>query len=280
MSEITLSIQDSLRLTQGTYQEGIIQTEGTELSLLKIIPFKKLSGRSHVWNKVGKLPDVPFRAIGDTIIASKIEYESGFASTSILGEEVIVDTAEIDSDPNFKLHLNLLTSLKVKAMQNKYERTFINGNTNIEPAGFDGVLRLVSPKQVVNATQDIYKDMRHLQDKVIDKLDAVFVMNKSTLRILENQNREAITFSTNEFGKPLKYFGVNPIIALSDGQMPFNTVICMNLDEDEGVCGITSERELQVRPLGESTESPSVVTRIEWLTGIAVLNDRALAVRF
>lgn len=273
-----MTLQDSLLLSQGQYQKELVQTEGTELALMKILPFKTLSGTSYVWNKVSKLPDVPFRAVGERIRPSKIEYEGGAAFVSIMTDEAIFDTSELQEE-NFSQKLEMVSNIKVKSILNKYQLQAINGNTDIDYKGFDGLLKICHPKQVVSATPDIYMDMMALRDKVSDKLPSVFVMTKSTLRILENQNREAITFSRNEFGKKLAMFGYSPIIALEDNEMPFNQVICMNPDSKEGVTGLTTKSGIDVRQLGESTESASVHVRFEYLCGIAVLTDKCLAVR-
>ena len=47
MDNLTLSVQESITLTTGEYQEGIVQTQAQELGLLKALPIKQVKAGAY-----------------------------------------------------------------------------------------------------------------------------------------------------------------------------------------------------------------------------------------
>lgn len=275
---LTLSLQDSLKLTTGQYQREVVETQATEFKLLELLPMKKISGSSYVWNMVKDLPDAEFRGANEPIIPTSITYEQGIASLAILADEVRVDTFTVNTGGTWMNELEWEVYAKTKSILNTYERYFFNGDTNRVPAGFNGLRKLVHPSQIVAKTRDIGMDMRVMLDKV-GREPSAFFMNKSTLTLLEAQNRDLITYVQQEFGKPLTHFDDVPIIALEDTMLPINCIICVKFSEEDGVCGIYNGDGLDIRALGETEAQPSHLVRLEYYTGVAVLNPKALSVR-
>lgn len=275
---LTLSLQDSLLLTTGQFQKGIVETQATEFKILERLPMKKISGSSHVWNTVDKLQLPDFRAAGEPIVPTKIRYDQQMTSLAILGSEVRVDTFTVNTGGSWLNELEWEVYSKTKSMLNSYERYFLNGDIDKDANGFNGLRKLVHPSQTVAMTRDIEMDMRVMLDKV-DREASVFFMNKSTLTLLEAQNRDLITYTQQEFGTSLTHFGEVPIISVEDNMLPINSIICIKFSTEDGVCGIYNGDGLDIRALGETEVQPSHLVRLEWYTGLAVLDPKALSVR-
>ncbi|MGO2266929.1 major capsid protein [Vagococcus salmoninarum] len=275
MSNLTLSLQDSLKLTTGRYQEGMVETEALEFKILEKLPMETISGTSHVWNGVGELPDIPFRGVGESITPSKIVYQQNMTSLAILSDEFTVDAYEIETGT---VDIDWLTLSKTKGVLHKYQRNFLNGNQDIEPAGFNGLSSLVAPSQIVPSTTDIAYDIDYLIDMIHGE-PSTLILSKSTLTMLTAQNREWITFSSGKFGgKPTHYNGI-PFTILEDDLMPSGRIFAVKYDKDEGVHGITTPKALHMRAIGEAESAPQQKVRFEWYAGLAVKSPKALAMR-
>lgn len=277
VEELTLSLEESLKLTNPMFQEGIIQTVGLDMRLFASIPFKKVVGNSYIWNTEDKLADTEFREVGENIAANKTTVTSHSQALKILGEEVKVDTYEKDALSNNNDIYGIQAALKLKAIIHKYQHTFLMGNNTVNPLEFDGLAKSVTSRQTVAATSDIITDMDALYD-LISGDPSIFIMSQSTRRLLHSQAKEYITFSREDFGQPLTHYGETPIIDIADNLLEFGTIYAVKFDVNDGVVGLHNGG-IKLTDIGEMETQPAYLARLEFFCGLAVLNEKALAVR-
>ena len=172
-------------------------------------------------------------------------------------------------------------------MRLSWESLFINGDSSVTPAEFDGL------KKRVESGSSQYIDAAGAGltlpglDELIDAVDAQggsrnLIMSKAQRRALTNLARTntQIDISRNEFGyQQLSYMGV-PVIELDRDNlnqdiMGTDDVFCVSFGADL-LTGIQNGG-VGVRELGESSAMPQLVTRVEWYCGLALVNGRAAA---
>lgn len=293
MDNLTLSVQESITLTTGEYQEGIVQTQAQELGLLKALPIKQVKAGAYSFASYKLKQEANFRLVGETIVPSSQEqaikeaiagggidqrFQQQVVSLAILGDDLVYDTYQI-LQAGHKQSKQEQVMLKTKAILSKFNKTVLNGDTEQNHKAFDGIIKSCHPEQILKGSYDIGKDMLKLTHMIKGNLDRVFVMSESTLVLLEAENLSRINHETSEFGLPLDHFGIVPIITVPDNELLFGTVIAMNPDKDNGVTLLSTPEGLVVREVGESTEKPQVTTRIEMVVGLAVHDPKTLAIR-
>lgn len=273
---LSLTLKESLKLTTNTLQSGVIEILGEESKILALLPFKDISGSGYSYNLQKNIPEVKFRAIGESYDPQKIEIENRVETLAILGDEAIVDTyqAQVFSDINDLMAVEI--SLRTKALANTYEKTFLFGDLEKDINSFNGLSKRVISKQVIQSMGVITDDIDFAVDMIHGEPNAV-IMSKSMRRTLTNNNRGLITKARNDFGVQVKQYGDMTIVDLDDEMMgdEVNNIYVVKLSEDSGVCGIQNGG-ISVTPLGNVGTSPKVKTRIEWFTGLAVFDDRAI----
>jgi hypothetical protein len=182
-------------------------------------------------------------------------------------------------------------------MRLAWEGQFINGHSNSTAAEFDGLsVRLpasthATNSQVVqNATSAGALNLNKL-DEAIDAVDAqggqkYLVMSKSARRHLSAVARASgqIEITRGEFGGQQLIYGGLPVLEIDrdhknvpilDSTPTDQSIYVVSFGNDH-LTGIQNGSP-QVRDLGEATESPVLVTRVEWYCGLALINGRAAA---
>lgn len=277
---LTLSVEESLKLTCPTYQEGIVETMAPELKIVSTLPFAEIAGNTVNWVREGKLPDAQYREVGEDVTANSLEFIAESTNLCILSDEIIVDTfvAATEAGDPIAVQMQTQVALKSKSMLRAYEMAFLHGDSTANGKEFDGLDTLCDNSQIIHKTGSILNDVETLID-MIKGQPTVLIMTKSTRRILYSEARAYITMVANQFGAQLYKFGDDIfILDIEDHMAPLGTVYAVKYDAEDGVCGIHNSG-LQIKTLGEATEAPHVKTRLEWFTGLAMKNPKALAIR-
>lgn len=191
--------------------------------------------------------------------------------------------------------------MKVKALSLSWTNTFVNGDTATNPKEFDGIKKRLTGTQLVSAGSTSGGDVLSLErlDALIDQVDEPthVIMNKTMRRRLTAASRNTgvggyITFEQDQFGRRVEMYQGLPIVVLQEDNernliLPFTeagegggtaqctSIYCVSFD-DMGLTGIQSGG-IDVRDLGELDTKPAVRSRVEWYSGIAVLQPRAAA---
>lgn len=284
---LTMTLADSLQLTQDTLQAGVIETLATESKILAVLPFMNIQGSGYTYNVEKTLSDTKFRAVGEAITPGHADWETRTEALKILGDEAVIDTFQVATYGNKVDLMALEVQLKAKAVGHTFEKTFIKGNSSTNIKEFDGIEKRVVASQKVGfkgiketvggaEVAGYARALDVLGDKILGTPSA-YIMNKKTRREIVANFRKYIEFHENAFGKQLAYYNGVPILDVENEIIADEGVIyAVKFAAKEGVCGLQNG-SVQVKSLGEVDNAPQMKTRIEWFVGLAVFNDRALA---
>jgi len=276
-------------------QELAVITELSAGPLLSTLPFREVQGSGLFWKRETELGDVGFRAFNDSYDESYAQVQQYSEALKLFGGDIRVDRAIVDLEGAQARAFQV--QAKVRAMRLAFEALFINGDSNSTAAEFDGLsVRLpaasyATNSQVIrNASSASALDLGAL-DEAIDAVDAqggtkYLVMSKSARRHLSASARASnqIDIMRSEFGGQQLVYGGLPVleidrdhknVAILDSSPANQSIYVVSFGNDH-LTGIQNGGP-QVRDLGEDTASPTLVTRVEWYCGVALMNGRAAA---
>ena len=270
-----------------TPQELAVVTELAAGQLLSVLPFRGIEGNGLFYKREESLPDVGFRNYNGSLSESYAEVSQQSESLKLFGGDIKVDRAIIQMEGNAAKAYQIQS--RVRAMRMAWESLFINGDSNQSPSEFDGLAaRIQSGSSQYFANGGGALDLGKL-DELIDNVDAqggnkYLVMSKSARRQLSRHARAngQIEISRNEFGyQQFSYGGVRVLeldrdhknVAILDSTPSAQDIYCVSFGNDL-LTGIQNDG-VNVRELGEDHSSPTMVTRIEWYCGLALINGRA-----
>lgn len=273
---LTMTLADSLQLTQDTLQAGVIETLATESKLLAVLPFMSIQGSGYTYNVETELSDTQFRAVGEAITAGTAGWETRTEALKIMGDEAVIDTFQIATYGNVTDLMALEVGLKTKAIAHKFEKTFISGDSTTNIKEFDGIDKRIKPEQITTGVGVTSASVDELFD-LIQGTPSAIIMNKNTRRDFTAKYRDYITYSRNEFGVQLAQYGGIDIIDVESEVLPTDGLAyAVKFAPREAVCGLQNGG-VQVKSLGEVDNAPQIKTRIEWFVGLAVFNDKTIA---
>ena len=274
-----------------TPQEGAVITELAAGQLMSALPFRNIEGNGLFWKREESLPDVGFRNYNGALAESYGEVSQQSESLKLFGGDVRVDKAIIELEGAEAKAYQIQS--RVRAMRMAWEALFINGDSNQSPSEFDGLAARIqsgSSQYFQNSGSAAALDLGKL-DEVIDNVDAqggskYIVCSKSARRALTRSARanNQIEIGRNEFGyQQTTYMGLPLLeldrdhknVAILDSNPASQDIYCVSFGNDL-LTGIQNGG-VNVRELGEDHGSPTMVTRVEWYCGLALINGRAAA---
>ncbi len=276
-------------------QELAIVTELAAGPLLQNLPFREVQGNGLFWKREESLGDVGFRAFNDGYTESYATVKQHSEALKLFGGDIKVDRAIVDLEgPEARAYQ---IQAKTRAMRLAFEALFINGDSNSTGAEFDGLATRLpaadyaTNSQVIrNASSAAALDLNKL-DEAIDAVDAqggtkYIVCSRSARRALTKaaRNSSQIDIVRSEFGYQQTVYGGLPVLEIDRDHQ--NVAILDSTPTDQSLYVVAFGNDLltglqnggpQVRDLGEATDAPVLVTRVEWYCGLALINGRAAA---
>ena len=272
-------------------QELAIITELAAGPLLQNMPFLEVQGNGLFWKREESLGDVGFRAFNDGYTESYATVKQQSEALKLFGGDIKVDRAIVDLEgPEARAYQ---IQAKTRAMRLCFEGLFINGDSNSSAAEFDGLANRIasgSSQYIQNAASPDALDLGAL-DEALDAVDAqggqkYLVMSKSARRHLSKvaRSNSQIDIERNDFGYQQLFYGGVPVLEIDRDHL--NVAILDSDTTDQSIYVVAFGNDLltgiqnggpQVRDLGEATDSPTLVTRVEWYCGMALMNGRAAA---
>lgn len=276
-------------------QELAIITELAAGPLTSTLPFREVQGSGLFYKREENLGDVGFRSFNDSYGESYAEVRQYSEALKLFGGDIRVDRAIVELEgPQARAYQ---VQAKVRAMRLAFEGLFLNGDSNSSAAEFDGLSVRLPAAQAGTHTQVIANDTAanrldlNKLDEAIDAVDAqggqkYLIMSKSARRHLSAVARTSvqIDITQSEFGGQQLAYGGVPVLEVDrdhknvpilDADPTDQSIYVVSFGNDH-LTGIQNGGP-QVRDLGEATDSPTLVTRIEWYCSIALVNGRAAA---
>lgn len=288
-------------------QQGQFATSGEQLAiiselaagdLLSVLPFRSIEGNSIRFRREEALPDVGFRHINGTLTESYGEISMQSEALHLYGGDLRVDRAILQLEGPEARAWNI--QARVRAMRHNFEKVFIKGSeaasNGLEFDGLQARVSETSSQYIANQSGNSGALSFAALDEALDAVDAIggqkyLVMSKAMRRALTAGSRNGginggIQISTDEIGRQRMMYADTPILIMDRdeknqeilGATEANSTSSIYVASfgDTALTGIQNGG-IEVRDLGEASDAPQMVTRMEWYCGLALMNGRAVA---
>jgi hypothetical protein len=285
--------------------KGWIQTIIAGVPMLERLPQKRINGRAWEQEMEGVLPNSNFRNVNETYTASEGENESVWWGTAILGGELRVDIAILNSGAvedagefradQYQMH--------AKATHMRYSWEVFNGTGANK--GFKGLFSLGQSGfgQTFDPGSDGALTFDNLDQALLLMENGdpdILLMNKELALRFSIKARAATSFplldiGTDALGRQVKRYNGIPFGIVRRGRNASNAVVsilpftelnttaltggttssiyALRYSATDGVAGLLGNNgSLSMRNLRESTEGPYETGRLEFYPGLAVLD--------
>ena len=289
---MALTLSESAKLSNDVLVAGVVETIIQESPVLQRLPFIEVVGNSLTYNRENVAPTAAFHSVGGTWTESTPTFTQVAATLKILGGDADIDNFLKATRSNIQDLEAAVVQLKAKALQTKFEDTFVNGDRTADANAFDGIDKLSTTGQTVamgtnGATLTLDK-----LDEAIDKVKAgkphLLLMSRRSRRKLTALSRATgsgmVVSDRNEFGQMVEYYdgipvGVNDHIGddkTVGTSVDCSTIYALQLGEG-AVAGLTAPGGLAVERVGSLETKDATRIRVKWYVALAVFNALKLA---
>ena len=286
-----LTLAEATKLSQDMLLKGVVETIIEQSAVLRYLPFVQVVGNSLRYNQEASAGSVDFYSVGDTWAESAMTVTEVSTKLAILGGDADVDAflQQTYSDPNDLRAL--VVAAKSKALANKFNDTFFNGDSATNAKQFDGLKKLSSGTRTMNkGANGELLEIDHL-DELIDMvkpgMPQVLFMSKRTRRKLSNLRRSSgsvLETSVDMFGRRVLTYDGIPVEVddnISDAETlgtsnDCSSIYAVQFGFQTGLCGLENGG-IQVQPVGALETKDAWRTRIKWYCGLALFRKTAVA---
>jgi hypothetical protein len=295
---MALLLAEASKLSNDLLMQGVVETIVKDSPILQKLPFIEIVGNGLTYNRENTLPSIDFYNVDDNWVESTPTFTQVTANLKIMGGDADVDNFLKATRSNIQDLEAAVIELKAKALQQKFEETFIYGDTGTNAKQFDGLRKLINTGQagsqviVMGATGDTLT-----LDKLDELIDAV-KGGKPDMLLMSRRSRRKVNALVREAGGMMQtdqdkwgnfiqlwdgvLIGVNDWIldthVLSDGVETAttggtcSTIFAVQLGEG-ALCGLTSPGYLQAEPIGSLESKDASRTRVKWYVSLALFSS-------
>ncbi len=295
---MALSLTEASKLSNDTLLQGVVDSIVKDSPILQRMPFIEITGNGLTYNREDVLPGIDFYDVGDTWNESTPTFNQYTANLKIMGGDADVDNFLKATRSNIQDLEAAVVELKAKALKNKFEETFIYGNSAVSAKQFDGIRKLINTgaagSQVIAAGAAGATMTLDMLDALIDCVKGgkpdLLLMSRRTRRKINALVRESggmIDTERDSWGNFIQLWdGVQ--VAVNDWILDTHTVAasvetavtggtCSTvyaIQFGEGaLCGLTAPGHLTVEPVGALETKDATRTRIKWYCSVALFSQ-------
>jgi HK97 family phage major capsid protein len=288
---MALTLAEAAKLSNDILLTGVVETVIQDSPVLQVLPFIEIVGNGLTYNRENAAATAAFYDVGDSWTESTPTFTQITATLKILGGDADIDNFLMATRSNLQDLEAAVVQLKAKALQQKFEDTFVNGDTSGDAKSFDGVDKLTTSGQTVSmgtngATLTLAR-LDELVDLVKGGKPQLLLMSKRTRRTLNSLARASGAFletDRNEFGQMVQFYDGIPIGVsdyVSDAKTvgtssDCSTVYAMQFGEG-ALAGLTAPGGLAVERVGSLESKDATRSRVKWYVSLALFNTLKLA---
>jgi hypothetical protein len=306
-----LTLAEAAKLEKDTFKQGIMEMFANVNPILSRLPFLSIEGNSYEYDYEKKLPAVGFRSVNEGYAASHGQTDKRSVGLAIAGGDLDVDKFIIQTRGSKYNQRAVQEAMQTKALSLKWLKTFFDGNRATSGnEEFDGLNVLLgdawyADKDVVWAntstngvsawdTSDAGSPLLEQLDEAIDNCIGepdMIVCNKTVRRFITRIAKKdgQIAISPDRWGWQQESYRNIPLIVVEDdnegnailgfdetagSDTETTSAYVLKLGADEYVSGLQNGG-MDVRDIGELETKPSMRTRVEWYTSLAIFHPRA-----
>ncbi len=199
---MALTLAEASKLSNDVLLAGVIETILYDSPVLQVLPFVEIVGNGLTYNQENEAPAVGFYDVGDNWQESTPTFTQKTATLKILGGDADVDNFLAATRSNIQDLEATVVQLKAKAVQQKFDDTFINGDVNTDPKSFDGVDKLCTAEQTVSMGDDGGTLSLSKLDELIDTVRG----GKPDMLLMSKRSRRKLTALSRGSGSGLMEF--------------------------------------------------------------------------
>jgi hypothetical protein len=288
---VALTLAEASKLSNDVLLAGVIETIIKDSPILQALPFIEIVGNGLTYNRENAAATAAFYDVGDTWSESTPTFTQVTATLKIVGGDADIDNFLLATRSNLQDLEAAVVQLKAKAVQQKFEDTFVNGDTAGDPKSFDGIDKLTDSGQTVSMGANGGSLTLAKLDELVDLIKRgkpdILLMSKRSRRSLNNLARTSGGFletDRNEFGQMVQYYdGIPAGICdfISDAKTvgtstDCSTIYAVQLGEG-ALSGLTAPGGLQVERVGSLETKDASRTRVKWYVSLALFNTLKLS---
>ena len=288
---MALTLAEASKLSNDVLLTGVIETIIKDSPILQTLPFIEIVGNGLTYNRENAAATAAFYDVGDTWSESTPTLTQVTATLKIVGGDADIDNFLLATRSNLQDLEAAVVQLKAKAVQQKFEDTFVNGDTAGDPKSFDGIDKLTDSGQTVSMGANGGSLTLAKLDELVDLIKRgkpdILLMSKRSRRSLNNLARTSGGFletDRNEFGQMVQYYDGIPVGIcdyISDAKTvgtstDCSTIYAVQLGEG-ALSGLTAPGGLQVERVGSLETKDASRTRVKWYVSLALFNTLKLA---
>ena len=287
---MALTLAEAAKLSQDTLLVGVVETIINESPVLQVLPFIEVVGNGLTYNREATLPTAGFYDVGDTWTESTPTFTQVTANLKVLGGDADVDSFLAATRSNIQDLEAAVVQLKAKAVQRKFDDTYVNGDTTVDAKAFDGIDKLCDSGQTVSMGANGGTLTLDKLDEMIDKVKAgkphLLLMSRRSRRKLTSLARTGNILETdrNQFGQMVQYYdgvpiGINDWIsdAKTVGTSSDCSIIYAQQIGEGALAGLTAPGGLQIERVGSLETKDATRTRVKWYVSLALFSTLKLA---
>lgn len=288
---MALTLAEAAKLSNDVLVAGVIETVIQESPILRMLPFIEIVGNGLTYNQESTPPTAEFYDVGDTWQESTPTFTQKTATLRILGGDADIDNFLAATRSNVQDLEAAVVQLKARALQRKFEETFIDGDSTADPKAFDGLEALIPPEQTTvvaaNGGSITFAKLDELIDLVKGGRPDLLLMSRRSRRALNSVVRNAgslLETDRDEVGRTVTYYDGIPIGVsdfVSDARVMGTSTDCSTIYAlqfgEGGLAGLTSPGGLQIERVGnlETRDAPRI--RVKWYVSLALFNTAKAA---
>ncbi len=281
MASITLLEAAKAAFNGGeTKRAGVIATFARASAWLANLTFRSIPGNAYSYNQEAVLPGIAFRGINEAYTASAGVINPAAEALRVAGGDLNVDPALVKM---FGTDVRTTQeTMKTKALSATLSTKLVKGDSSSDPREFDGLQARIN----VSGTQFVNGGTTDAGDALsLFKLDQLIGLvagpnkqlwlNKTMIQRITQAARTYtvggfVMWTPDAFGRQVPNYNLG-----TPGGSSSTSIYCVSVGDGyfQGIQNGT----MDVRDLGEDTDTPILVTRVEWLVSIVVEHPRAVA---
>ncbi|MBI4285933.1 MAG: phage major capsid protein [Chloroflexi bacterium] len=294
---MALTLAEAAKLSNDMLLQGVVETIVKDSPILQQLPFVEIVGNGLTYNQENALPSIDFYDVGDTWAESTPTFTQKTANLKIMGGDADVDNFLKATRSNIQDLEAAVVELKAKALKDKFEDTFVYGNSATNAKQFDGLKKLIdtatASNQVIAAGASGATLTLAMLDQLIDAVKggkpSILLMSRRSRRKINALVRAAggmMETDRDSWGNFIQFWDGVPI-GVSDWILDTHVVAssletattggtCSTiyaLQFGEGaLCGLTAPGQVSIEPIGSLETKDASRTRIKWYVSLALFS--------
>jgi hypothetical protein len=294
---MALTLDEAAKLSNDMLLQGVVETIVKDSPILQRMPFIEIVGNGLTYNQEKTLPNIDFYDVGDTWAESTPTFEQITANLKIMGGDADVDNFLKSTRSNIQDLEAAVIELKAKALRDKFEDTFIYGDSATNSKQFDGLRKLIDTEAEGNQVIAMGATGATLTLAKLDELIDAVKGGKPDMLLMSRRSRRKVNAlvraaggmtetDRDQWGNFIQLWDGIPI-GVNDWILDTHELTdSVETDTTGGTCstiyavqfgegalsGLTSPGHLQAEPVGPLENKDASRTRVKWYVSLALFS--------